>query len=201
MQKNVEYIVLEKINRCADCGRRLIGKTGVNPAQSRYCKGKFTAICHWETGKAQLNVEPEPGDLPVTGILHLREIGGYLHRLFIYALSREGIFILKGGLRMCKEMILVTGGARSGKSEFAERFVLQAARKTEKLVVFVTNEVGGGIVPDNVMAREYRDLAGWINQQVADVCDRVFYCVAGQAVDLKKMAFSFDDEGAEQWKK
>ena len=40
------------------------------------------------------------------------------------------------------------------------------------------------------MAREYRDLAGWINQQVADVCDRVFYCVAGQAVDLKKMAFS-----------
>ena len=99
MQKNVEYIVLEKINRCADCGRRLIGKTGVNPAQSRYCKGKFTAICHWETGKAQLNVEPEPGDLPVTGILHLREIGGYLHRLFIYALSREGIFILKGGLR------------------------------------------------------------------------------------------------------
>jgi adenosylcobinamide kinase/adenosylcobinamide-phosphate guanylyltransferase len=51
------------------------------------------------------------------------------------------------------------------------------------------------------MAREYRDLAGWINQQVADVCDRVFYCVAGQAVDLKKMAFSFDDEGAEQWKK
>lgn len=110
MQKNVEYIVLEKINRCADCGRRLIGKTGVNPAQSRYCKGKFTAICHWETGKAQLNVEPEPGDLPVTGILHLREIGGYLHRLFIYALSREGIFILKGGLRMYKEMILVTGG-------------------------------------------------------------------------------------------
>ena len=79
--------------------------------------------------------------------------------------------------------------------------LLEAARKTEKLVVFVTNEVGGGIVPDNVMAREYRDLAGWINQQVADVCDRVFYCVAGQAVDLKKMAFSFDDEGAEQWKK
>lgn len=116
--KECRIYSIGKINRCADCGRRLIGKTGVNPAQSRYCKGKFTAICHWETGKAQLNVEPEPGDLPVTGILHLREIGGYLHRLFIYALSREGIFILKGGLRMCKEMILVTGGARSGKSEF-----------------------------------------------------------------------------------
>ena len=37
MQKNVEYIVLEKINRCADCGRRLIGKTGEKPARSRHC--------------------------------------------------------------------------------------------------------------------------------------------------------------------
>lgn len=93
MQKNVEYIVLEKINRCADCGRRLIGKTGVNPAQSRYCKGKFTAICHWETGKAQLNVEPEPGDLPVTGILHLREIvDTCIGCLFMPSLERVFLF-------------------------------------------------------------------------------------------------------------
>ncbi len=99
MQKNVEYIVLEKINRCADCGRRLIGKTGVNPAQSRYCKGKFTAICHWETGKAHLNVEPEPGDLPVTGILHLREIGGYLNRLFYLCPLSRGYFYFEGRLK------------------------------------------------------------------------------------------------------
>ena len=72
--------------------------------------------------------------------------------------------------------------------------VLEAARKCGKLVVFVSNEVGGGIVPDNVMAREYRDLAGWVNQKVADACDKVFYCVAGQAVDMKKLAFKFEDE-------
>ncbi|MCC8158981.1 MAG: bifunctional adenosylcobinamide kinase/adenosylcobinamide-phosphate guanylyltransferase [Phascolarctobacterium sp.] len=81
------------------------------------------------------------------------------------------------------------------KGEIAK--LLEAARKTEKLVVFVTNEVGSGIVPDNIMAREYRDLAGWVNQQVAAECDRVFYCVAGQAIDVKKMAFNFDGEGAE----
>lgn len=73
--------------------------------------------------------------------------------------------------------------------------LLKAARETNKLVVFVTNEVGNSIVPDNQMAREYRDLTGWVNQQVAAACDRVFYCVAGQAVDIKKMAFRFDDEG------
>ena len=44
------------------------------------------------------------------------------------------------------------------------------------------------------MAREYRDLAGWINQRVAAVADKVFYCVAGQAVDVKKLAFKFEDE-------
>lgn len=73
--------------------------------------------------------------------------------------------------------------------------LLAAAKQIGKLVVFVTNEVGSGIVPDNQMAREYRDLAGWVNQQVAEACDRVFYCIAGQAVDVKKLAFRFEDEG------
>ncbi len=73
--------------------------------------------------------------------------------------------------------------------------LLDAARSCGKIVVFVTNEVGGGIVPDNQMAREYRDLAGWVNQRVAQAADHVYYCVAGQAVDVKKLAFKFEDEG------
>lgn len=199
---------------------------------------------------------------------------------------------MKGGKKMAGKLILVTGGARSGKSEFAERYVLHyspkcdyiataeildeemaervrlhrerrndgrwvnheapyeaekvfaslgedtqavlfdcltiymanlfygknapdpakvdflgrceyvygeidklltAARACGKIVVFVTNEVGSGIVPDNQMAREYRDLAGWVNQRVAAAADNVYLCVAGQAVDMKKLAFRFDD--------
>lgn len=73
--------------------------------------------------------------------------------------------------------------------------LVAAARACGKIVVFVTNEVGGGIVPDNQMAREYRDLAGWVNQKVAQAADNVYYCVAGQAVDVKKLAFKFEDEG------
>lgn len=72
--------------------------------------------------------------------------------------------------------------------------LIEAAANCGKLVVFVTNEVGDGIVPDNLMAREYRDLAGWVNQRVAAACDKVFMCVAGQAVDVKKLAFKFDEE-------
>ena len=83
-------------------------------------------------------------------------------------------------------------GKDAPEGEFLE---LAAARNCGKIVVFVTNEVGSGIVPDNQMAREYRDLAGWVNQRVADEADHVYYCVAGQAVDVKKLAFKFEDEG------
>ncbi len=72
--------------------------------------------------------------------------------------------------------------------------LLAAAKNTGKTVVFVTNEVGGGIVPENKVAREYRDLAGWVNQKVADAADAVYLCVCGQAVDVKKLAYRFEDE-------
>ena len=70
--------------------------------------------------------------------------------------------------------------------------LLAAARACGRTVVFVSNEVGSGIVPDNAMAREYRDISGWVNQQIGEAADRVFYVVAGQAVDIKRLAFRFD---------
>jgi adenosylcobinamide kinase/adenosylcobinamide-phosphate guanylyltransferase len=36
-------------------------------------------------------------------------------------------------------------------------------------VLLVTNEVGWGIVPDNPLARQFRDLVGWANQQIASI--------------------------------
>ena len=71
--------------------------------------------------------------------------------------------------------------------------LLLAARKTNKTVVFVSNDVGGGIVPDNLMAREYRDVAGWLNLQVGFEAYFVYYVIAGQAVDIKKLAFKFEN--------
>lgn len=73
--------------------------------------------------------------------------------------------------------------------------LINAAKKINKPVVFVTNDVGSGIVPDNAMAREYRDIAGWVNQQIGNASDNVFYVIAGQAVDIKKMAFNIESIG------
>lgn len=70
--------------------------------------------------------------------------------------------------------------------------LLDAAKACGRTVVFVSNEVGSGIVPDNAMAREYRDISGWVNQQIGEVADQVFYVVAGQAVDIKRLAFKFE---------
>lgn len=52
-------------------------------------------------------------------------------------------------------------------------------------VVLVSNEVGLGIVPDNAMARTFRDLAGSAHQRVAEVCDDVYFVAAGLALTMK----------------
>ena len=49
----------------------------------------------------------------------------------------------------------------------------------------VANEVGLGIVPDNALARRFRDAAGKLNQQVAAVADRVLFMVAGLPLQVK----------------
>jgi adenosylcobinamide kinase / adenosylcobinamide-phosphate guanylyltransferase len=52
-------------------------------------------------------------------------------------------------------------------------------------VVFVTNEVGSGIVPDNALARAYRDAAGLANQRLAEACDELWLCVSGHPLKVK----------------
>lgn len=52
-------------------------------------------------------------------------------------------------------------------------------------VVLVTNELGLGIVPDNALARSFRDRHGWMNQAMADVADQVWLSICGQALRVK----------------
>lgn len=54
--------------------------------------------------------------------------------------------------------------------------------------VFVSNEVGWGIVPENALARAFRDAQGRLNQRMAEACDRVVLVAAGLPVVLKPSA-------------
>ncbi|MFT4864489.1 MAG: adenosylcobinamide kinase/adenosylcobinamide-phosphate guanylyltransferase [Ilumatobacter sp.] len=59
-----------------------------------------------------------------------------------------------------------------------------AALRTDPVVV-ITNEVGLGIVPDNDVARRYRDIHGFVNQKWAAAADTVLLLVAGRATKLE----------------
>lgn len=68
----------------------------------------------------------------------------------------------------------------------------ESARLADRLarpsgpLVAVANEVGLGVVPDNALARRFRDAAGWLNQRVAAVAGRVVLTVAGLPVEVKR---------------
>jgi adenosylcobinamide kinase/adenosylcobinamide-phosphate guanylyltransferase len=52
-------------------------------------------------------------------------------------------------------------------------------------VLWVSNEVGCGIVPENPLGRRFADLQGLVNQRLAAHCDEVHFCVAGLSVRMK----------------
>lgn len=60
------------------------------------------------------------------------------------------------------------------------------AQKITPHVIMVTNEVGQGIVPENALARAYRDLAGRANQLLALQADMLYWVVAGYPVEIKR---------------
>lgn len=64
--------------------------------------------------------------------------------------------------------------------------LVEACDSVQGLVVFVASEVGLGIVPDNALARGFRDAAGRLNQAVAARADRAVFVAAGLPLVLKE---------------
>lgn len=61
----------------------------------------------------------------------------------------------------------------------------QVCRESKFDVILIANEVGLGIVPDNALSREFRDIAGCANQILAEEADEVFFLMAGIPQRLK----------------
>ncbi|HEY8462618.1 MAG TPA: bifunctional adenosylcobinamide kinase/adenosylcobinamide-phosphate guanylyltransferase [Bacillota bacterium] len=62
---------------------------------------------------------------------------------------------------------------------------LDAVEQRQTTLIMVTNEVGWGIVPENRLARIFRDLAGRVNQYLATRAHRVYLLVCGQVLPVK----------------
>lgn len=65
------------------------------------------------------------------------------------------------------------------------RRLMQTAASTQCRVVLVTNEVGTGIVPDNALARRFRDEQGRLNQLAAEYASEVYFMTFGIPTRLK----------------
>ena len=63
--------------------------------------------------------------------------------------------------------------------------LITALSSADGPVVVVSNEVGFGIVPDNALARKFRDAQGRLNMQVAAIADRAVLIAAGLPLILK----------------
>ncbi len=63
--------------------------------------------------------------------------------------------------------------------------ILDTLKKIKAKSIIVSNEVGLGIVPKNKLARDFRDIAGRVNQIVAEKSDEAFFMLAGIPIKIK----------------
>lgn len=79
--------------------------------------------------------------------------------------------------------VLFKNGLKSFKRRKTD--LLKAVRNSRRSLIMVSNEVGLGIVPAGESGRQFRDLAGWLNQDLASAADTVVLVAAGLPLVLK----------------
>ncbi|MFA5461156.1 MAG: bifunctional adenosylcobinamide kinase/adenosylcobinamide-phosphate guanylyltransferase [Sulfurimonas sp.] len=62
---------------------------------------------------------------------------------------------------------------------------LEKILELDKTVVFVLNDVGSGVIPENALAREFVDISGKLSQLIASKCDEVYHTIAGISTRIK----------------
>jgi len=70
-------------------------------------------------------------------------------------------------------------------AEQRKRFLAQLSQEQQRNIIMVSNEVGSGIVPMGELSRQFVDEIGWLNQEIAELCDEVSLVCAGLSVSLK----------------
>jgi adenosylcobinamide kinase/adenosylcobinamide-phosphate guanylyltransferase len=102
--------------------------------------------------------------------------------------DRYGV-ILVDCLTMWVSNLLLQEGASPGGIQTACEALLGVLSVTATPTILVSNEVGWGIVPENPLARQFRDQAGWLHQRLAQVADLVVLVVAGVPMLIKSDLF------------
>lgn len=93
----------------------------------------------------------------------------------------EGTAVLVDCLTLWLSNLMASGADIEARS----RALCDRLRGLPGLSVFVSNEVGMGLVPDNPLGRRFRDAQGRLNQAVAEAVDHVVFVAAGLPLTLK----------------
>ncbi|MHB8846519.1 MAG: bifunctional adenosylcobinamide kinase/adenosylcobinamide-phosphate guanylyltransferase [Nitrospirota bacterium] len=97
--------------------------------------------------------------------------------------GRYGVVLLD-----CLTLWLSNVMARSGEDSVVMQRgeeLVAAIKAFSGSCIIVSNEVGLGIVPDNALARRFRDLAGFVNQRVAHAADEAYLLTSGIPLKIK----------------
>ena len=106
-----------------------------------------------------------------------------LIKVFKQLESRSGVLVLDC-LTLWLSNLLIKNYGQEHILKEARRLMDQSEHMRCQLI-FVTNEVGAGIVPENKLARDFRDLVGGVNQLIAQQCDEVIHMVSGIPTTIK----------------
>jgi adenosylcobinamide kinase/adenosylcobinamide-phosphate guanylyltransferase len=102
----------------------------------------------------------------------------------ITKISRKATVILVDCLTLWITNIMLEAGDEK-KIESHVSKLINALAAADCPVILVSNEVGSGIVPENKLARQFRDVMGQVNQAVAQYANKVVWMVAGIPVTVK----------------
>ena len=98
--------------------------------------------------------------------------------------SEDAVILLDCLTLWINNLFMKYGEFRQPVNKLCDEFV-EHLTKMKGVIIVVSNEVGMGIVPDNELARVYRDVAGSLNQRIAGIARKVVATMAGIPLVLK----------------
>ncbi|MBI9074574.1 MAG: bifunctional adenosylcobinamide kinase/adenosylcobinamide-phosphate guanylyltransferase [Desulfatibacillum sp.] len=104
--------------------------------------------------------------------------------MVVEEMARPGKVILVDCLTLWISNLVLADHSRDQIEEHATNLA-RIIQNSPCPVILVSNEVGAGIVPENALARQFRDAAGKVNQITAKACGQVLWVVAGIPVSIK----------------
>lgn len=103
------------------------------------------------------------------------------------AIDEKGLVVIDCATLWLSNLLCGMGGPvlTSAQTEIKLGAFVQNLASVKGIIRIVSNEVGLGIVPENTLGREFRDLQGNLNQQLAAVAGEVVFMTAGLPQKLK----------------